>query len=139
MKNDKCFFDTDILLYLLSGDSVRADRAETIISNGGVISVQVLNEFASVASRKLGMSYSDIRETLGTIKEVCIIQPLILETHESGLEIAERYSFSLYDSMIVSAALQSDCTVLFSEAMQHGQKIEEKMVITNPFIDHDVL
>lgn len=89
MKHDKCFFDTNILLYLLFGDSVRADRAETIISNGGVISVQVLNEFASVASRKLVMSYSDIRETLRTIQEVFMIQPLTLETHELVLEIAE--------------------------------------------------
>jgi len=137
MKNDKCFFDTNILLYLLSGDIVRADRAETIISNGGVISVQVLNEFASVASRKLGMSYSDIREMLKTIRKICIIQPLTLETHELGLEIAERYGFSLYDSMIVSAALQSGCTNLFSEDMQHGQKIEAKMIITNPFRDQD--
>ena len=137
MKNDKCFFDTNVLLYLLSVDNARADRAETIISNGGVISVQVLNEFASVASRKLGMSYSDIRETLKTIREVCMIQPLTLETHELGLEISERYGFSLYDSMIASAALQSDCTYLFSEDMQHGQKIEAKMVITNPFMDHD--
>jgi len=71
------------------------------ISNGGVISVQALNGFASVASRKLGMSYSDIREALGPIQEVCIIQPLTLEAYELGLEIAERYSYSLYDSMIV--------------------------------------
>jgi predicted nucleic acid-binding protein len=56
-----------------------------------------------------------------------------------GLEISERYGFSLYDSMIASAALQSDCTYLFSEDMQHGQKIEAKMVITNPFMDHDPL
>jgi predicted nucleic acid-binding protein len=123
----------------MSGDNVRADRAEAIISNGGVISVQVLNEFASVASRKLGLSYSDIRETLKIIREICNIQPLTLETHEQGLEIAERYGFSLYDSMIVSAALQSGCTELFSEDMQHGQKIESKMVITNPFLDQGAL
>jgi len=76
---------------------------------------------------------------LKTIRKICIIQPLTLETHELGLEIAERYGFSLYDSMIVSAALQSGCTNLFSEDMQHGQKIEAKMVITNPFMDQDAL
>jgi predicted nucleic acid-binding protein len=134
MKNDRCFFDTNVLLYLLSGDNVRADRAETIISTGGVISAQVLNEFASVASRKLGLSYSDIRETLQTIRTVCITQPLTIDTHQLGLDIAERYGFSLYDSMIVSAALQSGCTVLYSEDMQHGQEIEDQMVISNPFL-----
>lgn len=135
MKNDRCFFDTNVLLYLLSGDNIRADRAETIISTGGVISVQVLNEFASVASRKLGMPYPEIRETLQTIRVLCIIQPLTIETHELGLDIVERYDFSLYDSMIVSAALQSECTVLYSEDMQHGQEIKAQIVITNPFLD----
>lgn len=135
MKNDSCFFDTNVLLYLLSGDNIRADRAEAIISTGGVISVQVLNEFASVASRKLGMPYPEIHETLQTIRVLCIIQPLTIETHELGLDIAERYGISLYDSMIVSAALQSECTVLYSEDMQHGQEIEAQMVITNPFLD----
>ena len=135
MKNDSCFFDTNVLLYLLSGDNIRADRAEAIISTGGVISVQVLNEFASLASRKLGMPYPEIHETLQTIRVLCIIQPLTIETHELGLDIAERYGISLYDSMIVSAALQSECTVLYSEDMQHGQEIEAQMVITNPFLD----
>lgn len=135
MKNARCFFDTNVLLYLLSGDIIRADRAETIISTGGAISVQVLNEFASVASRKLGMSYSEIRETLQTIRSLCTVQPLTIETHESGLDIAERYGFSLYDSMIVSAALQSECSILFSEDMQHGQEIENRLVISNPFLN----
>jgi predicted nucleic acid-binding protein len=48
-------FDTNVLLYLLSEDATKADRAEKLVANGGVISVQVLNEFAAVASRKLGM------------------------------------------------------------------------------------
>ena len=135
MKNDRCFFDTNVLLYLLSGDIIKADRAETIISTGGVISVQVLNEFASVALRKLQMSFPEIREILQTIRVPCNIQPLTIETHELGLDITERYGFSLYDSMIVSAALQSECTVLYSEDLQHGQKIETQLVITNPFLD----
>jgi predicted nucleic acid-binding protein len=115
----------------------RQTEQKPLISIGGVISVQVLNEFASVASRKLSLSYSDIRETLQTIRAVCITQPLIIDIHELGLDIAERYGFSLYDSMIVSAALQSGCAVLYSEDMQQGQEIEAQIVITNPFLDHD--
>ena len=54
MKAAERFFDTNILLYLLSADQDKADRAEAALTAGGSVSVQVLNEFASVASRKLG-------------------------------------------------------------------------------------
>lgn len=123
MQNNKSFFDTNILLYLLSGDQERADKAEAIFSICGVISIQVLNEFSSVASRKLRMSYPEIRETLLTIRAVCKIQPLSIEVHEMGLDIAERYGVSLYDSMVVSDALVSGCNILYSEDMQHDQEI----------------
>jgi predicted nucleic acid-binding protein len=135
MKDASFFFDTNILLYLLSGDNEKAASVEAIVSKGGIISVQVLNEFASVASRKLGMTYAEIREYLVTIRAICDVRPLTVETHLLGLDIAERYGFSFYDSLIVSAALLSDCTTLYSEDMQHGQKIENRMVIANPFLD----
>jgi predicted nucleic acid-binding protein len=134
MKTDRPFFDTNVLLYLLSEDTRKADRAEAIIATGGTISVQVLNEFASVASRKLGMSYAEIRDALGTVRAVCKTQAVTIDTHELGLDIAERFGFSLYDSMIVSSALQSGCTILYSEDMQHGQEINAQLVITNPFL-----
>jgi predicted nucleic acid-binding protein len=66
------FFDTNVLPYLLSGDASKADRAEALVAAGGIISVQVLNEFASVASRKLGMSWPEILEVLETIRAVCV-------------------------------------------------------------------
>ncbi|MDZ4056666.1 MAG: PIN domain-containing protein, partial [Polynucleobacter sp.] len=94
MKNASCFFDTNILLYLLSGDSDQAACVEGIVSKGGIISVQVLNEFASVASRKLGMTYAEIRDYLVTIRAVSDVRPLTVETHLLGLDIAERYGFS---------------------------------------------
>lgn len=133
MKTAKPFFDTNVLLYLFSAEHGKADRTETLLSAGGTISVQVLNEFASVASHKLHMSYPEIRETLKIVKAVCQTQALSLETHEQGLAIAERYGFSLYDSMVVSAALLAGCETLFSEDMQHGQEIEGGLLIINPF------
>ncbi|WP_027149080.1 PIN domain-containing protein [Methylobacter tundripaludum] len=136
MKTDRPFFDTNVLLYLLSEDSRKADRAEAIVALGGIISVQVLNEFASVASRKLRMSYAEIRDVLGTVRAVCQTQALTVDTHDRGLDIAERFGFSLYDSMIVSSALQSGCTVLYSDDMQHGQEIDGQLVVVNPFLDN---
>jgi predicted nucleic acid-binding protein len=127
------FIDTNVLLYLLSADTIKANRAEKILVVGGTVSVQVLNEFASVASRKLKMSFAEIREVLSTIRALCKVVPLNEETHDRGLQIAEKHKFSIYDVMIVAAALLSGCSILLSEDMQHGQKIEGTLKIQNPF------
>jgi predicted nucleic acid-binding protein len=100
------FFDTNVLLHLLSKDAAKADLAETLLATGGVVSVQVLNEFASVATRKLAMTIPEIREILSTIRAICVVRSLDIETHDLGLEMAERYGFSIYDGQIVAAALQ---------------------------------
>lgn len=127
------FFDTNVLLYLLSGDATKADRAESALAAGGVISVQVLNEFAAVASRKLGMSIADIREVLEAVRAACDVVPLSEQTHDLGLQMAEKYGLSIYDAMIVAAALLADCRVIVSEDMQHGQIIEGRLTIRSPF------
>jgi predicted nucleic acid-binding protein len=106
MSGADSFFDTCVLLYLLSDDTVRADRIETLLSGRGVISVQVLNEFAVVALRKLEMPLYEVREILGTIRAVCAVEPITVETHDRGLAIFERYRLSLYDSMLVATALE---------------------------------
>lgn len=126
------FFDTNILLYLLSADQAKADRAEQLLASGGHVSVQVLNEFASVAVRKFAMTVAEIREVLATIRAVCVVKPVELETHELGLELAERYRYSIYDSMILAAALRARCSTLYSEDFQHEQKID-RLTIVDPF------
>jgi predicted nucleic acid-binding protein len=126
------FFDTNVLLYLLSADATKADRAEQLLTAGGLVSVQVLNEFASVAAGKLAMPLVEIREILSTIRAVCNVKPLDVETHELGLELAERYRYSIYDSMVLAAALRAGCSTVFSEDFQHGQKID-RLTIINPF------
>ena len=127
------FFDTNVVLYLFSSDDARADRAEKELSAGGVVSVQVLNEFASVASRKLRMSIAEIREVLATIRAVCTIVPITEETHDLGLQVAERYGLAVYDSLIVAAALLAGCKTVMSEDMQDGQVVEGRVRIRNPF------
>jgi predicted nucleic acid-binding protein len=132
MSEADSFFDTNVLLYLLSNDAAKADRAEALLASGGTISVQVLNEFAAVASRKLAMSISEIREVLSTIRAICAVKPLDIETHELALDMAERHRFSIYDGLIVAAAARAGCTVLYTEDLQHGQMIE-KLQVRNPF------
>ena len=135
MSGTEAFFDTNVLLYLLSGDASKADRAENLVAAGGVISVQVLNEFASVASRKLGMSWAEIREVLETVRAVCRVEPISLETHDRGLALSERYGFSIYDSMILASALLAGCDALFTEDLQDGQSVDGKLTVRNPFVE----
>ena len=127
------FIDTNILLYLLSGDSTKADRAEQTLTHGGVISVQVLNEFASVATRKVKMTVEEIREVLTVVRAVCRIMPLTEATHDKGLEVAAQYGLSIYDAMIIASALIAECKTLLSEDMQDGQIFEGCLKIENPF------
>ncbi len=134
MNGADSFFDTSVLLYLLSDDSGKADRIETILSNGGVISVQVLNEFAAVALRKLKMPLNEVREILETIRAICGVEPVTIATHDRGLAVHERYKFSLYDCMVVAAALIAGAKVLYSEDLKHGQVVDGQLRITNPFL-----
>lgn len=127
------FFDTNVLLYLLSGDEAKADRAERELSGGGVISVQVLNEFSSVATRKLGMSLSEVREVLAAVRASCKVVALDVETHDVGLQLMAKFRLALYDAMIVASALLAQCRILLSEDLQRGQIFEGKLEVRNPF------
>ncbi len=128
------FFDTNILLYLLSDDATKTDRTEVLLAAGGVISVQVLNEFASVALGKKALDFGELGEIFAAIRAACTIRPLDIETHDLGFRIVARYRFSVYDSMIVAAALKARCSILYSEDLQHGQRIDH-LSIRNPFIE----
>ena len=133
MRAAEIFHDTNVVLYLLSADTAKADRAEELLAAGGRVSVQVLNEFAAVATRKLGMGWKDIGEILTQVRAVCAVEPLAIETHERGLAIASRYGLSVYDAMIVSSALLAGCTLLYSEDMQDGQVFDRQLTVRNPF------
>ena len=134
MSEADSFFDTSVLLYLLSEDSNKANRVEELLAERGTISVQVLNEFAVVALRKLRMPLKDVQEILGTIRALCDVEPVTLATHDRGLAINERYGFSLYDSMIVASALIVGGKVLYAEDLQHGQVIDAQLRVVNPFL-----
>ncbi len=127
------FFDTSVLLYLLGHDADKADRVEALLLQRGVISVQVLNEFAAVALRKHALDSTEVRQFLDGLRMFCDARPLTLEMHELGLEILARYGCQLYDSMIIAAALDSGCRVLYSEDLQHGQVFERRLKVVNPF------
>jgi predicted nucleic acid-binding protein len=127
------FFDTNVLLYVASGDPAKADRAEELVHAGGTISVQVLNEITNVARRKMGFSWTETRAFLSMIRGLLPVRPLTIDTHETGLALAERYGLSTWDAMIAASALHADCDTLWSEDMQHGVALDDRLRIVNPF------
>jgi predicted nucleic acid-binding protein len=126
------FLDSNVLLYVASGDPAKADRAEQLIGAGGTISVQVLNEVANVARRKMGMSWAETRAFLSMMRGLLSVQPLTIDIHETGLRLAERYGVSIYDAMIAASALHADCDTLWSEDMQDGFVLDDRLRVANP-------
>lgn len=126
------FFDTNVILYLLD-DSPKADQAAGLLAQGGLISVQVLNESLANCIKKAGMSWREAGDFLSGVRELCEVIDLTADIHQVGLALGERYGFSVYDAMIVSAALTSGCERLYSEDMQHDMLVEDRLRIVNPF------
>lgn len=127
------FIDTNVLVYLASADPGKAARAEEIVAHGGTISVQVLNERANVARRKMRLSWTETSELLSTLRRLVAVVPVTIETHDRGLHLAERFGLSIYDAMIVAAAAIAGCNVLWTEDLQHGA-ILEGIRVSNPFL-----
>lgn len=131
--NAKPFLDTNIVVYAFSSNDPRSGRAEALLAAGGVISVQVLNEFVNVAYRKQGRGWDEVDEALGVLKILLDPpQPLTVEVHEAAVKIARNHGFSIHDSLIIAAALRAGCSILYSEDLQHGQIIEQ-LTVQNPF------
>ena len=128
----KVFFDTNVFVYLFVGDPIKADIAEALIQHGGIISVQVLNEFISVTRGKYRFSWDKVEESLTAIRDECDVIPLDLAIHQQALELCQETNLSIYDGLIVAAALTAGCDTLYSEDMNHGHGIGSLKII-NPF------
>jgi predicted nucleic acid-binding protein len=130
---DKPFLDTNVIVYAFSADDPRSEKAYALLEAGGVISVQVLNELVNVWRRKQRRAWDEIQAGLDVVKVLLgTPQPLTVELHEAAIEIARHYELSIYDSLIVAAALHAGCSILYSEDLQHRQTME-RLTIRNPF------
>ena len=132
MSAAKAFFDTNVVAYFASTDAPKAKRSGELLRAGGVVSVQVLNEFAAMARRKHALPWSSIRTVLAAVRSTCAVAPLSVTTHELGLAIAERHQLNVYDGMIVAAAKLAGCDVLYSEDMHDGLVIDG-VPVRNPY------
>jgi predicted nucleic acid-binding protein len=97
------------------------------------ISVQVLNETASVLIRKWHWPWSETIDFLDLVRSFTTVRPLTEQTHDLGLAIARRHLLNIYDALIVAAALDADCDTLYSEDMHAGLVVDGRLRIVNPF------
>ncbi|HKT49612.1 MAG TPA: PIN domain-containing protein [Candidatus Angelobacter sp.] len=139
--SDRFFLDTNIFVYSFDDTDVKkARRASELIQSGvttrkGVVSYQVVQEFLNVALRKFAqpMSAAEAEQYLSTV-----FRPL-LAIHSShslfseAVQLTGRHRLSWYDSLIVAAALASECDILYSEDLQHGRRFGSVQV-KNPFV-----
>ncbi|HEY0300048.1 MAG TPA: PIN domain-containing protein [Rhizomicrobium sp.] len=127
------FLDTNVLVYAFTADDPRNEDATDLLMAGGIISVQVLNEFVNVSRRKHQRDWNEIAQSLETLKTLLLPPlPLTMDLHAKGMEIAKTYRFKFYDSLIVAAAISAGCDDLFTEDLHHGQKIGG-LTVRNPF------
>jgi predicted nucleic acid-binding protein len=129
------FLDTNVLICATLQADPRSEVARSLLARRGTVSVQVLNEFANVASRKMRRPWPEIGRALAAIRMLCA-PPLALTVgiHEAGLAIAARTGYRFYDALIIAAALEARCETLFSEDLQDGQVIDGRLTIRNPFV-----
>jgi predicted nucleic acid-binding protein len=131
--NPSDFLDSNILVYAFTTDP-RAVPAQALLERGCIIGVQGLNEFTNVAKRKLRMTWAEVRDALSAIRTICrTIVPMDVETHDDALRIAERYGYAFFDALMIASALRADCGILWSEDMQDGLIIDQRLRIANPF------
>jgi predicted nucleic acid-binding protein len=130
----KPFIDTNVVLYAFVGSDDRKQRALDLLAAGGVVSVQVLNEFVDVARRKLKQQWQPVLDALERLAAVLDEPvPVTVATHRDAIDIARRYRLRIYDSLLLAAARQAGCRVFYSEDLQHGQTVDG-VEIRNPFL-----
>jgi predicted nucleic acid-binding protein len=126
------FVDSNVLLYTLGPDSRKAELANRLLDESPTISVQVLNEFVNVALKKLKLDWAAIETALAHARAYCPVVPVGLSVHLRAMELARENLLNIYDANIIAAAELAGCDVLYTEDMNHGQRIG-RVGIVNPF------
>jgi len=132
---DKAFIDTNVLIYFISSDAARKATAREVLltSPETVVSSQVINEFISTCLQKRLLSLDEVTEVTTGFMRALQFAPVAAATIDSALKLVKKYKYSYWDSLIIASALENGCTSLYSEDMQHGQIINNRLKISNPF------
>ena len=132
---DKVFLDTNILIYVYSVTEPKKQKVATDLSKntGSYISLQVIQELSNTLNKKFNLNWDQILMAIDELVENYSVITNDLPIVKSACELANKYQFSFYDSLIISAALEANCNILYTEDLQHNQLIENKLRIINPF------
>lgn len=132
--SDRIFCDTNVCLYALHAETPhKADRAMSILALNPTISTQVLGETARTMLMKFRYTPDETGRHLRFLSDRCNVEQLETGDFISSLAIFQRYSISWWDSLIVAVALRSNCSLLLTEDLQDGSRIDDRLTIMNPF------
>jgi predicted nucleic acid-binding protein len=131
---DRFFIDTNVILYLMGTDADRIEKVEQLMQQQPVISSQVVNEVVNVCLRKFSLSVDKTFELANGLLDNCDVVPVDTAIIRSAMNVFVTHKVSHWDSLIIAAALQAGCNMLYTEDFQHNQIIKEQLRILNPFI-----
>jgi predicted nucleic acid-binding protein len=130
------FMDTNILLYAYSDTEIeRKETALSLLEQEKVyFSTQVINEFIWIMNRKFNVNMNSLKlisEGIFEMYKVVLIDKASITT---ATDISSKYKFSYWDSLMIASAIASNCNILYTEDLQHGQVIENRLTVINPFM-----
>ncbi|MCF0053223.1 PIN domain-containing protein [Dyadobacter sp. LJ53] len=132
---NKIALDTNVLIYLYDlSDEKKRRISESLLAVKPAISVQVISEYLNVTKRLQKLPKLEVLEKCISLLAFCDIIPINIRTMDKASFLLSKYDFQLFDSIIVASALEANCSILYSEDLQHNQLIENKLTIVNPFI-----
>lgn len=135
--HDKAFLDTNVLIYAYSEDElIKQSVALHLLDSFEdkvIISKQVINELSNILLKKFKLGTDQVENVLLEIDNILPIVDFDLTTQIKALKLKDRYQFQFYDALIVATALENNCTVVYSEDMQHDMLIDGSLKIINPF------
>jgi predicted nucleic acid-binding protein len=133
--NDNFFLDSNITLYALNDTGEKGQRALELLQCRPFLSTQVVMEHTNVSVKKFKQPKTRAFENARYLLRICKLMQISEATIEESFRISLRYNFSGWDSLIISSALEAECHTLYSEDLKHGQVIDEKLSIINPFLN----
>jgi len=132
----KIALDSNILIYNHSLDyESKRIIARDLFKENPVVSSQVISEYINVMKRNFKMQKLELMQLCSLWLEKCSIQPVVFSTIQLAQHLVSKYDFQIFDGIIIAAALEADCDILYSEDIQNGQIVENMLKIVNPFVN----
>jgi len=131
---NRIFVDSNIVLYLMDEDERKKEISRKILSNSPSICAQVLTEVVNVCKRRFNYKKQELLRLWTVLLQDCTMVSTDNQSIQKAISLVERYDFQLFDALIISDALKANCTILYSEDMQHKMSVENKLTIINPFV-----